>query len=188
MIELKKDNIIVILYVIMAAVYTSPLCSMRIFNLVLVLMPYLNLFFIVLGIYYVFQYKDVTSLYVLTLITAVLFSISIINGTSKRHIIDFLSIIIGMYYTTSITYHRESYKILFVTGLFYNFVTLICSREYYLDWFTNEATMNPNTIGIMTFFFAILVNSYVMLYWEEYVRNVFVLIYNISIMYILYVF
>lgn len=186
---LKKNNILLLFYLILSAFYTSPLFDVRMFDYVLYALFLFNWFFIALGLFYAFKNDDAKVVISLALIVVVIFMVCMLNGTSLRQCNVILTLIIGMYYTTSISYSKSFYQLISVVGIIYNLLALIKSHNYFLNWdASGQATMNPNTIGIMNLFFAIIINSYVHLFVSYRKKKYCYLIYNALLLYILFVY
>lgn len=186
---LKKNNILLLFYLILSAFYTSPLFDVRMFDYVLYALFLFNWFFIALGLFYAFKKDDAKVVISLALIVVVVFVICILNGTSLVQCNVILTLMIGMYYTTSISYSKSFYQLISVVGLIYNLLALIKSHNYFLNWdASGQATMNPNTIGIMNLFFAIIINSYVHLFVSYRKKKYCYFIYNAFLLYILFVY
>ena len=186
---LKKNNILLLFYLILSAFYTSPLFDVRMFDYVLYALFLFDWFFIALGLFYAFKKDDAKVVISLALIVVVVFVICILNGTSLVQCNVILTLMIGMYYTTSISYSKSFYQLISVVGLIYNLLALIKSHNYFLNWeASGQATMNPNTIGIMNLFFAIIINSYVHLFVSYRKKKYCYFIYNALLLYILFVY
>lgn len=186
---LKKNNVLLLLYVILSAFYTSPLFNISMFNYVLYALFLFNWFFILLGIFYAFKNDDGKVVISLVLIVVAIFMVCMLNGTSFRQCNVILTLIIGMYYTTSIAYSKSLYQLISMVGLVYNILALIKSPNYFVNWeASGQATMNPNTIGIMNLFFAIIVNSYIHLFVSDKRKKYCYLLYNAMLLYILFVY
>lgn len=193
---LRKDNILLLLYVTLASLYTLPVSNVKVFNLFATMLFYFNIVFILLGVLYVFQRRDWNSFFILVCTSVLAFVICIINGTSMHNLCVFITLIVGMYYTTYISYSNDYYKILCVVGLFYNMFSLLFCQNYCERWSIDEVSlMNPNTIGIMNLFYAIIVNSYIYLrfesqtqrsFWGRNKKKIVYVAYNSLILYILF--
>lgn len=146
----------------LSAFYTSPLFNIGLFDYVLYVLFLFNWFFIIWGLFYALKNDDAKVVLSLALIIVVIFMVCMLNGTSLRQCNVILTLIIGMYYTTSISYSKAFYQLISIVGLIYNVLALIKSPNYFVNWeASGQATMNPNTIGIMNLFFAIIINSYI---------------------------
>lgn len=189
LIKIKKNNLILLIYVILSAFYTSPLFDLKLLDYVLYLLFLFNWCFILWGIFYAFKNNNVKIVISLMLIIVIIFMVCMLNGTSLRQCNVILTLIIGMYYTTSISYSKAFYQLVSVVGLVYNLLALIKSPNYFVNWeASGQATMNPNTIGIMNLFFAIIVNSYIHLFVSDKRKKYCYLIYNAMLLYILFVY
>lgn len=184
-IKLKKNNLVLLMYVILSALYTSPLFDMQFFDYVLYFLFLFNWCFIVLGLFYAYKNADIKVILSLVFIVMIIFIICMLNGTDLRQCNVILALIIGMYYTTSISYSKDFYRLIGLVGIIYNFVSLICSPDYFVDWGESSGTMmNPNTIGIMNLFFAIIVNSYIHLFVSN--KKKCYILYNAIMLYLLF--
>lgn len=193
---LRKDNILLLIYVVAVSVYTLPISSIKIFNFSLTILFYFNVVFILLGMLHAYTLGDYKSFFIIVFISAIAFIICLFNGTHLQNLSIFLSLIIGMYYTTSISYSRDYYKIICIVGLIYNVISLIYCPNYFEQWENNAENMiNPNTIGIMNLFYAIIVNSYIHLFYKQssqkgeinrYKKRIFFISYNTIILFILF--
>lgn len=185
---LKKNNVLLLLYVILSAFYTSPLFNIELFDYVLYALFLFNWFFIILGLFYALKNDDVKVVLSLILIIVVIFMVCMLNGTSLRQCNVILTLIIGMYYTTSISYSKAFYQLISMVGLIYNTIALIYSSNYYMNWEdSGQMTMNPNTIGLVNLFFAIVINSYIHLFFKSRrLKKYSYIIYNGVLLYLLF--
>lgn len=187
-IVINKSNIILLLYMILSAIYTSPLFSLQRFNSVLYYLYYFNMIFIVFGFMTMIYKKDIKFLALSVCETVTLTIICLLNGTEVRQWIVILTLTIGMYYVTNITYVKSFFQILTFVGLAYNLVSFVISPGYYQQWYESESIMNPNTIGIMNLFYAVIINSYIHLYISSKIKRCLYIFYNGFVMYILYIY
>lgn len=187
---LKKNNIILLLYVIIAAIYTLPTFNVKLFEYALIAVFYFNVVIIVMGIYQTFKNEDFKVFLLSCLILAGGIVICAINGTSIRNLSSYMALVLGLYYTTNIVYSKDFYKILFLVGLAYNLYSFLLSPVYYDAWMANpENMMNPNTIGIMNLLFVIIVNSYININVKRKgARRFLFLTYNMLMFYVLYLY
>ena len=187
---LRKNNIILLLYVLMVAIYTLPTFSVELFVYALIGVSYLNIVIIVMGLYYTFKNEDLKVFLFSCAILACGIIICILNGTDIRNLNNYMALVLGLYYTTSLSYSKDFYKILSIVGVAYNLYSFILSPVYYDTWMTSSNNMmNPNTIGIMNLVFAIIVNSYINLTVKKRsVRKILFLVYNGIIAYTLYLY
>lgn len=184
---LRKDNILLLIYTALTLIYALPISNISLFNYALTILFYFNVVFILLGLLYAFLNRDYKNLIFMVICGVVAFIVCLINGTSIHNLCVLLTLIIGMYYTTSIGYSRDFYKILCLFGVFYNIVSFIYCSNYFERWANNSDTlMNPNTIGIMNLFYAIIVNSYIHLFYKNRNHQNFIARNIKKIIYVLY--
>ena len=189
LLKIKKNNILLLLYVMLSAFYTSPLFNIGLFDYVLYVLFLFNWFFIIWGLFYALKNDDAKVVLSLALIIVVIFMVCMLNGTSLRQCNVILTLIIGMYYTTSISYSKAFYQLISIVGLIYNVLALIKSPNYFVNWeASGQATMNPNTIGIMNLFFAIIINSYIHLFVPDRRKKYCYMFYNALLLYILFMY
>ena len=135
---IKKNNLILLIYVILSALYTSPLFNLKLLDYALYLLFLFNWCFILWGIFYAFKNDDVKVVISLMLIIVIIFMVCMLNGTSLRQCNVILTLIIGMYYTTGISYSKAFYQLISVVGLVYNLLALIKSPNYFVNWEASE--------------------------------------------------
>ena len=152
----------------LTAVYVSPLFNVKIFDYVLYYLFLCNWLFIALGIFYALKNDDSKVVMSFIIIIFIIVGLCLLNGTRLRQCNIIFSLIIGMYYTTSISYSKTFYQLISWVGLIYNTIALIYSPNYYMNWeASGQMTMNPNTIGLVNLFFAIVINSYIHLFFKS---------------------
>lgn len=174
----------------LSAIYTLPTFSVALFQYALIAVFYFNIAIIFLGLYYTFINEDIKIFLASTAILAIGIVICLLNGTSIYNLASFLALVLGLYYTTSVSYSKDYYRILSIIGLGYNLFSFALSSFYYDTWMYNsDNMMNPNTIGIMNLVFAIIINSYIDLrFKKKSLRRLLFLVYNGLIGYNLYLY
>lgn len=180
-IYLGKTNALFVVYFLLLLVTCSPLANGNTYRQMQGIIPYLNLIYIALGCIKILNKNSIKQALLFFVVIASLLAISFLNGSSMGSISALLTLLLGMYYTSNVSYTHDFLRIFADVGFVYNLIALVKCKSYYQNWDISQTGINPNLISVIVLFFTFID----IIYLQSFYKNNFSLKVIIFLYYIL---
>lgn len=159
-IQIKSHEILLIIPGIILILCCSSISPRSVYNAVEMFLPYFNLIYVFLGLFYIFKNKSGKFFLTVLGMILVLGIICLLNGTGMGSFATFLTCIFGLYYIFNKQYEDNFLKYYALLGFIYLIISIIKVQTYYMDFTNGLDLVNPNTICLNTFLFMCFFNAY----------------------------